>query len=262
MKFPHLQLKSRSTAIAAVAAVVIGAGGWAFAEGGVPLISSPAADTEATTTTTEAPATAGAGTDNVAVASNTKDGKTVIAISLKIVQTDASTVDAMNAAVAVASCSDCQTVAIALEGVLIIGDAATFSPTNIALALNTGCSNCQTLATAYQQIVQNDTRVRISGSGRQQIASIRRDLESLRNSGLDIFAIQQRVEDAAAQLLSVLRTEVYPIGRPSSSTTSTSTTATSTTIASASTTTTSTPAASTTVVPVTTSSSSTTTTLP
>jgi hypothetical protein len=75
------------------------------------------------------------------------------------------------------------------------------------------------LASAYQDIVQNDTRVRISGTGRQEIADIRRDLDSLRTSGLDIVAVQQRVNDDAGRFLDVLRTQVIPVGRPSSTTT-------------------------------------------
>jgi len=227
---PHLKLKSRSGVIAAVTAVMVGLGGWAFAEGGVPLLSSPTADTATTTTsTTVAPSSPGGGTDNVAVASNTKDGRTVIAISIKIVKTDGAIVDPTNAAVAVASCSDCQTVAIALEGVLVTGSPTTFDPTNIALALNSDCNNCQTLATAYQDVVQNDTKVRITGAGRQQIADIRKDLESLRNSGLDIFAIQQRVNDAAGRFLAVLQNEVVPTGKGDKATGSTTTTSTTST---------------------------------
>ena len=129
-------------------------------------------------------------------------------------QTDSATVDATNAAVAAASCTDCQTVAIALEGVLVAGSPTTFDPTNIALAINSGCTNCQTLATAYQDIVQHDTRVRISGAGRRQIAAIRTDLNALRHSGLDISAIQQRVNQDALEFLQVLESDVYPIGRP------------------------------------------------
>jgi putative peptide zinc metalloprotease protein len=218
MKLARLQLTARTGVIAAVAAAVIGLGGLAFADGGVPLVSSSAPDTTTTAAAAaSSPANSGQGTNNVAVASNTKDGKTVIAISLKIVQTNSSTVDATNAAVAAASCSDCQTVAIALEGVLVAGSPTTFDPTNIALALNSNCTNCQTLATAYQDVVQNGTRVRITGAGRQQIADIRKDLDSLRQSGLSIEAIQQRVNDDAGRFLQVLQNDVVPIGKQAKS---------------------------------------------
>lgn len=208
MRIPHLQRTGRTTIAAVAAVVALGLAGWAFAEDGLPLLSSSAPDTTTTTNT----GSAGASTDNVAAAVNTQDGRTVVALAIKIVQTDASTVDAANAAVAVASCTDCQTVAIALEGVLVVGSPDNFSPTNLALAINTECTNCQTLAAAYQKVVQNDTRVRISGTGRREIAAIRTDLLSLRNSGLDIFTMWQRVNDAAARFAAVLETEVYPIG--------------------------------------------------
>lgn len=223
MKVPHLRLTRRAATIAAATAAVVGFGGWAFAEGGV--LSSVTSDTSSTTSTSSTtPGSPGASTDNVAAAVNTTDGKTVYAISLKIVQTDADQIDATNAAVAVASCEDCQTVAIAMEGVLVIGDPSTFDPTNLALAINSDCTNCQTLASAYQHIVQNDTRVRISGAGRREIAAIRAELQSLRTSGLDIFTIQQRVDEAAARFIHVLENEVYPIGRPADASTTTTTT--------------------------------------
>lgn len=255
MRLPKLQLTRRTGTIATSAAMVIALGGWAFADGGVPLLSSDASD--GSTTTSTAPGSPGASTDNVAAAVNTTDGRTVYAISLKIVQTDADTIDATNAAVAVASCADCQTVAIALEGVLVIGDPTNFEPTNIALAINSGCQSCQTLASAYQYIVQNDTRVRISGAGRREIADVRAGLQSLRHSGLDILAVQAKVDEYAARLLRVLQNEVHPIGRPPASTTTTTlhAGATSTTAAvsnASSTTTSSTSVTSTTTTPSTT----------
>ncbi len=218
MTVGNLKLTRRTAMIAAAGAAVVALAGWAFAEGELPVVSSDTPAPSSTTSTT-APGSPGASTDNVAVAANSSDGRTVYAISLKIVQTGADVVDATNAAVAAASCTDCQTVAIALEAVLVYGSPSTFDPANIALALNSGCTNCQTLASAYQDIVQNDTRVRITGAGRQQIAEIRRDLELLRSSGLDVVAVQQRVDEDAGRFLQVLRTEIVPIGRPSSTTT-------------------------------------------
>jgi len=228
MRLPTFRLTRRAGGIAAAAMIVVAAGGLAFAEGDVPLLSS-SSDGASTATTTNStstvPTAPGASTDNVAVASNSTDGRNVFALSLKIVQTDASTVDATNAAVAVASCADCQTVAIAVEGVLVIGNPDTFDPTNIALAINSECTNCRTLASAYQSVVQYDTRVRITGAGRQEIAAIRQDLNSLRNSGLDILAIQKRVNDDAGRFLAVLQNEVVPLGKPAPSTSVSPTTA-------------------------------------
>lgn len=255
MKLPRLHLFRRTIPVLpVVGGVVLALAGWALAEGELPGVSS---SSDTTTTVAVSP---GASTDNAAVATNTKDGKTVIAISLKITQTSSDNVDATNAAVAAASCTDCETVAIALEGVLVIGDPSTFDPTNIALALNSNCTNCQTLAAAYQNVVQNDTRVRISGEGRQEIASIRKDLESLRNSGLDITAIWQRVNDDAGKFLAVLQNDVFPVGRPANA--GAPATAAPTTTAPPATTVTTSPATTTTEPAPTTTGPTTTTTSP
>jgi putative peptide zinc metalloprotease protein len=265
VKVPSLRFTRRGATIAAVTAVAVGLGGWAFAEGEVPMLSSDTSETSASatsSTSSTAPGSPGASTDNVAAAVNTTDGKTVYAISLKIVQTSADAIDATNAAVAVASCEDCQTVAIALEGVLIIGDPSTFDPTNLALAMNTGCTKCETLASAYQHFVQNDTRVRISGEGRREIAAIRAELQALRTSGLDIGTIQAQVDAAAERFIRVLETQIFPIGRVAASTTTT-VAGTATTTSAPTTTTTTTPpttAAAETTTTTTTAPSSTTTT--
>lgn len=265
MKPPHLAISRRATTLALAAALVLGFGSWAFAEGELPLLSSSSDPTTSTTLSTSAAAdtgSPGASTDSAAVATNTVDGRTVYAISLKIVQTASDTVDATNAAVAAASCTDCQTVAISLEAVLVIGSPTTFDPTNLALAINTSCTNCQTLASAYQTIVQNDTRVRISGAGRQEIAAIRRDLESLRTSGLDIVAVQQRVDEDAGRFLAVLQNEVYPVGPPSNTGTTSTASPAAAAVGSSTTTSTAPPSTTTTTAQITTTSTSTTTTLP
>lgn len=153
------------------------------------------------------------GDDNVAVAVNTTDGKQVYAVRLKIVQTGKDVVDPLNAAVAAASCHDCTTVAIAIEGVLVYSDNLhTFTPVNLAIALNTDCDNCQTLAAAYQTVTQHDTRVRITGDGRRQIAELRRDLQTLRTQDLDIYGILAEADRIAAEFFRVLQEETLPVG--------------------------------------------------
>lgn len=164
------------------------------------------------------PATGGGGNgdSNVAVAQNTKDGSVVYAVRLKVVLNQSGTVDPQNAAVAVASCTDCQTVAIALEGVTVMGtDNEVVAPENIALAINQGCTNCQTLASAYQDLVQTDGRVRMTGAGRKAIADLRKQLKDLRTSGLDIFAVQAEVDRIAGEFLHVLQTELVAVGKGS-----------------------------------------------
>jgi putative peptide zinc metalloprotease protein len=153
----------------------------------------------------------GNGDDNVAVAIG-RDGKSVWAIRLKVAMVSSDVVDSGNAAVAAASCTDCQTVAIAIEGVLVTGDAEVVEPVNVALALNEGCENCQTLAEAYQSVIGTGGRVRITGEGRRTIADLRHQLEALRRSGLSLEQIAAEVDRIAGEFTQVLRTQIVPIG--------------------------------------------------
>lgn len=168
----------------------------------------PAADSTAAAPT----GGTGNGDNNVAGAVNTKDGKTVYAIRIKLVQTSADTVDATNVAAAVASCSDCTTVAIAFEGILVTGSPSTFDPTNLALAYNVNCTGCTTVAEAYQEVVQSSTRVRITGAGRREIAAIRRELDALKKQDLTYDEIAARVEALEDRFAAVLHNDVVPVG--------------------------------------------------
>ena len=162
---------------------------------------------------TATPAAGGNGDDNAAVGVNTKDGKTVYALRLKIVQVTGDTVDAGNGAVAVNSgCTDCSTVAIAFEGVVVVGSPTDFEPTNLALAMNVDCSGCTAFADAYQQVVQTSTRVRITPAGRKKIAAIRKDLQDLKHSDLTLAEIRARVAADEQAFAEVLRTQLTPVG--------------------------------------------------
>src|SRR5919198_2785939 len=154
------------------------------------------------------PATAG---DNAAIAINLKDGSSDFRLAFKITRVNTDVVDTGNAAVAVASCSNCQTVAVAIQAVLIFDDASVITPTNFAFAYNLECDHCYTLATAYQFVATTGV-VRFTADGNEQIAEIRRELEALRNSDLTIEEIQARVDSLANELLNVMRTELVGAG--------------------------------------------------
>jgi putative peptide zinc metalloprotease protein len=179
------------------------------------LVVARAVDGTPATSTSSSPTPAGGsnGANNVAAAVNTKDGTTVYAIKLKIVQVSGSTVDPTNAAIAVNSgCTGCSTVAVAFEGVVVVGSPTTFAPTNLALAYNAACSGCVAFADAYQQVVQSSTRVRVTKEGRREIARIRKDLDSLKHSALTLEQIRARVAADEQAFATVLSTQLVPVG--------------------------------------------------
>ncbi len=195
---------------------------------------------------------------NDAVAVNTKDGSSVFKLAFSVRSIESSVVAPENAAVAYASCTNCQTIAIAVQVVFVIGSPDVFTPENVAIAINENCSFCDTLATAYQFVVQSSVPVRLTHDGKRQLHDIFKALQDLDGSGLTALEIQAKVDELMQQLAQVLATEVEPIpgkndeGRDGPSTTASTTTTTTVTTSTSTSTSTST----TTTVSTSTSSSS------
>lgn len=152
--------------------------------------------------------------DNTAVAVDTRDGASVYRFAFKILRVNSTVVDEGNAAVAAASCTGCRTVAVAIEVLLVNGDASVISPTNEAIALNVDCSDCETLAAAYQYVLFGDDPVRLhfTADGYRRLAAVRRDAEQLRHADLTIWEVAARVAALAAEVRDVLATELVAAG--------------------------------------------------
>ncbi len=162
--------------------------------------------------------------DTTAVAVNTRDGADVFRLAFSIRRVMSETVDNGNAAVAVSSCTDCQTVAIAMQVVLVFSDPETVTPENLALAMNIECSLCDTLASAYQMVLTTGGVVRLTAEGQQRLAELRVRLLQLRHSGLSGAEIQAQVDAVYDELAQVIATELEPVGPPADATSTTSTT--------------------------------------
>ena len=152
--------------------------------------------------------------DNKAVAVNSKDGSSLFKFAFSVARVMGDSVTNTNAAVAYASCTDCQTTAIAIQVVIVAGDPSTFAPTNTALAINEACDLCDTLASAYQFVVQTSGPVHFNADGNKQLRDIRRQLAALRTSTLSSAEMQARLDDLTAQLQEVLRTDLVAAGPP------------------------------------------------
>lgn len=195
------------------------------------------------------------GDQNAAVAINTRDGSSVFRLAFSIRRVMDETVDQENVAFAYASCSDCQTVAVAFQIVLVMGDPDVVSPDNVAVSINHECQTCSTLASAYQFVVGVGEPMTFSAEGWRRLAQVRRELERLRNSDLSIEEIQAELDEIADEVRDILATELVPLAEgaddglgPTGSSTTTSTSApaapestTSTSVDESVTTTTSTP---------------------
>lgn len=175
------------------------------------------------------------GGDTAAVAVNTRDGSSIFKLAFAIKRVAGDVVDNSNAAVAFASCSNCQTVAISIQIVLVTGDPSVATPENLALAINQNCTSCETLASAYQWVFSTGGQVHFTPEGNRTIAEIRHELRELAKSSLTIVEIQARVDDLMTQLAEVLNHELVTAGKsgeapPTTGTTESTPTATTPTV--------------------------------
>jgi hypothetical protein len=71
------------------------------------------------------------------------------------------------------------------------------------------------MADAVQFVYTESGPVHFTPEGQQEIAEIRRELEALRHSDMNIFQIAAEVNQLAAELQQVLQTQVVPSGNSS-----------------------------------------------
>jgi hypothetical protein len=95
-------------------------------------------------------------------------------------------------------CTDCRTVAAAVQAVLVKGSPHTASPTNAAIAINENCVGCTTYAFAYQYIVSTKDRIVLTDRARDRIAAIRADIATVVNSELAPDDLNTRLRELAA----------------------------------------------------------------
>jgi putative peptide zinc metalloprotease protein len=200
------------------------------------------------------------GDDTIAVSVNTDDGTSLLRLAFSVRRVADGTVDQTNTAVALASCDDCVTVALAFQVVLVTGDADIVVPENEAFAVNVACTECFTYASATQLVFGFEGPVRLTADGARRLTALQQSLRDLQRDveSLSEAEILAAVAEAKAELLSIYTAEVVepaPPEDPASTTTSSS--SSSTTSSTSSTTSTS---SSTTSTSSSTSTSSTTTT--
>ncbi|MDQ1446125.1 MAG: putative peptide zinc metalloprotease protein [Acidimicrobiaceae bacterium] len=159
-------------------------------------------------------APAGAAADNTAIAVNTKDGSSLFKFAFSVARVAGDTVDTANAAVAYASCRDCQTVAVAIQFVIVIGDPTTFTPENVAIAINENCTACDTLAAAYQFVIQVDGPVHLTHDGLKQLHDLAKQVKALEDSGLSSAELAAKIDELAHQAYDVMLHSLVPAGPP------------------------------------------------
>ena len=196
--------------------------------------------------------------DNTAVATNTKDGKSVfkLAFSVKKVTGD---VDAANTAVAFASCTDCRTVAVAIQ-IVLVSEVDSATPENVAIAINYDCTECETLARAFQFVYGSGEELEFTKEGKARLHDLKKRVQNLKHrDDLTLAQLAQELAVIAAEVAEVVEEETQ-VKQPSAPATTTTTVAATSTTAASSTTTSTAPTTTTTTVATTTTTTPATTT--
>lgn len=153
--------------------------------------------------------------DNVASEINTKDNSNVFDLSFNIRRVMAGAVDIDNAAVAVGSCQDCRTIAVAIQVVLIFSDPDVVTTDNLALAMNVECSSCETMALAYQYVLTTGGPVHFTAEGNKAINDILRQISDIgSNEELSLEEIATQIDVLVEELYAIVDTELVAAGAP------------------------------------------------
>jgi hypothetical protein len=130
------------------------------------------------------PSSAGGG-DNIVVVSNTTDGQTLSSASTQVIPTPMDSVTSSNIAVAVnAGCTDCHSSAVAVQVLIVVGSPQNFQPGNAPAAANGGCESCGAYAYARQHWIQISGPAVLDGTARAQIDQIRQEIANVTRSNL------------------------------------------------------------------------------
>jgi hypothetical protein len=93
---------------------------------------------------------------NQVMAENGGDERFMGRASIKFRKLKGDDIGPVNIAFAQGACTDCQTIAVAVQVIVYKRGAKNVHPLNVALAANTGCTRCVTVARAIQYVIPVD----------------------------------------------------------------------------------------------------------
>ncbi|HET9848277.1 MAG TPA: hypothetical protein VFR68_06955 [Candidatus Dormibacteraeota bacterium] len=198
--------------VIAAAIVLLGVSGVAAATG--TFSSSPSATPASSVSAVSSPTgqvsgfQAAGGGDNIVQVINRTDGKIKMDGRVKLDKIPGPNVGPKNEAFAFSSCTDCDTLAVALQIDLTRADSHHVQPFNKAMAVNFQCTRCVTVALAYQYVipvadpnqVPSDVREMIRQMN-DQLGSIRSPHESLSDAANQVEAVISHFQEYAGDLI-------------------------------------------------------------
>jgi hypothetical protein len=101
-------------------------------------------------------------------------------------------------------CTDCRTVAVAIQVLFVRKTPSSFSPQNLALAVNQSCTRCATFAYAWQYVASVPGRPRIDPGAVAHVMALRRQMAQIAESGEPLDQMNADLDALTADLKSTL----------------------------------------------------------
>ena len=127
--------------------------------------------------------------------------------------------DATAESVACSPDAPCRAVSLSFQIVTMAGTDIQLNADNLSNAQNVHCAGCQTVAGAYQFVVDTPGAFTLSPAAESQLAAIHRQLNALSDSTLPISDVQSKADALAVQVAAILKTAAAsapesPVARP------------------------------------------------
>ncbi len=194
---------------AAAAAILLALSGVAIATDATGVLTgtasptaSPSPSASASPATTALPQGGGGG-KNIVQVTNQQDGALKIDGKVKLNRIPEANAAPVNLASAYSSCASCQTLAVALEINLISKSAQYVHPQNAAVAVNYQCTNCRTIAYAWQYNLSVDDPTAVPSDVNQLMAQWRAELASIKTSSTSLSEAISRMNQVIGQFQSL-----------------------------------------------------------
>lgn len=150
--------------------------------------------------------------DNVVSVENYRDGRSVARSRTSVAIASGDTVANENVASAYASCTDCRTVATAVQVLVVDGSPSDFRPVNLAVALNEECLRCQTFAYARQIVIRSEAPFRLGDDAEDDIEDIEGRIGEVTRSRRSFPEMTATLDRLAERMASVVRAEIARSG--------------------------------------------------
>jgi hypothetical protein len=122
-------------------------------------------------------------------------------------------VHATNFAVAHSTCDGCRSVAASIQVVVVRGGTgASLDAGNAALAVNEGCTSCESLADAHQVVLVVGPRTTLAGWVHQAEPRLRAELADLVASDLPLPELQVRIDALADRVQDIAQSALTEHG--------------------------------------------------